>query len=113
MAAQVLANPQSQLSLQFNTEAISMKDPRPSLTVNMLGPFRASDADGNDRLPRVRKTRAVLAILTLAAPQPVARSQLIALLWSRRAPQQARGSLRQANSRTASGPWPVWLLTPG
>lgn len=106
MAAQVLANPQSQLSLQFNTEAISMKDPRPSLTVNMLGPFRASDADGNDRLPRVRKTRAVLAILTLAAPQPVARSQLIALLWSRRAPQQARGSLRQATHelRVALGP---------
>ncbi len=88
MAAQVLANPQSQLSLQFNNDIISTKDPCPSLPVNMLGPLRARDADGNDRLPRARKTRAVLAILTLAAPRPVARSQLIALLWSAARPSR-------------------------
>jgi DNA-binding SARP family transcriptional activator len=82
--------------MRFNNEAISINDRRASLTVSMLCPLRACEGDGNDRLPRVRKTRAVLAILTLAAPQPVARSQLIALLWSRRAPQQARGSLGQA-----------------
>jgi DNA-binding SARP family transcriptional activator len=54
------------------------------------------DATGDDRLPRVRKTRALLAILALVAPEPVTRAQLTALLWSRRQPPQARGSLRQA-----------------
>ncbi len=47
-------------------------------------------------LPRMRKTRAVFAILALRAPEPVSRVQLTALLWSRRDPQQARASLRQA-----------------
>jgi DNA-binding SARP family transcriptional activator len=58
--------------------------------------MRAEDAAGHPVLPRVRKTRAVLAILALAAPRPVLRTQIIALLWSRRDLQQARGSLRQA-----------------
>ncbi len=62
----------------------------------MLGPMQARDITGTDRLPRVRKTRAVLAILALAAPEPVLRSTLVDLLWSRRDPPQARGSLRQA-----------------
>ena len=70
--------------------------PFPSLQVNLLGPMAARDADGDDRLPRVRKTRALLAILAMAAPEPVTRAQLTALLWSRRQPPQARGSLRQA-----------------
>ncbi len=47
-------------------------------------------------LPRQRRTRAVLAILALAAPAPVRRDRLIALLWPRRGPEQARASLRQA-----------------
>ncbi|MGH7043596.1 MAG: hypothetical protein ACREFY_15915 [Acetobacteraceae bacterium] len=47
-------------------------------------------------LPRARKTRALLAVLAIHAPQPILRTQLIALLWSRREPEQARGSLRQA-----------------
>ena len=56
----------------------------------------AEDADGRSILPRARKTRAILAILTLAAPRPVLRQQLIGLLWSRRDREQARASLRQA-----------------
>jgi hypothetical protein len=107
MAAQVLANPQSQLSLQFNNDIISTKDPCPSLPVNMLGPLRASDADGNDRLPRARKTRAVLAILTLAAPRPVARSQLIALLWSAARPSR-RGV--PCARRLTNYAWPLTRL---
>jgi TolB-like protein len=58
--------------------------------------MQAKDAAGSSVLPRSRKTRAILAMLALAAPRPVLRSQLIALLWSRRDPQQARGSLRQS-----------------
>ena len=106
MVTQALTTPESQPSLRFYDEAVSISDPHPALMVNLLGPLKASDADGNDRLPRVRKTRAVLAVLALSAPRPIARSQLIALLWSRRAPPQARGSLRQAihELRAALGP---------
>ena len=58
--------------------------------------MQAHDAAGRPILPRVRKTRAILAMLGLAAPRPILRTQFIALLWSRRDLQQARGSLRQA-----------------
>src|SRR5262249_32793610 len=47
-------------------------------------------------LPRSRKTRAVLAVLALAAPRSVLRSRLIDLLWSRRAKEQGQASLRQS-----------------
>src|SRR6516162_7101811 len=55
----------------------------------------ARDADGKLLLPRARKTRAVLAVLAIAAPTPVLRERLTGLLWSRRNREQARASLRQ------------------
>lgn len=58
--------------------------------------MRVEDAAGRSLLPRSRKTRAVLAVLALAAPRPVLRSQLTSLLWSRRGKEQAFASLRQA-----------------
>jgi DNA-binding SARP family transcriptional activator/TolB-like protein len=58
--------------------------------------MRAVGASGRCVLPRSRKTRAVLAILALASPKPVLRSKLTGLLWSQRAKEQARGSLRQS-----------------
>src|SRR5580704_17343327 len=58
--------------------------------------MRAVGASGRSVLPRSRKTRAVLAILALASPKPVLRSKLTGLLWSQRAKEQARGSLRQS-----------------
>jgi DNA-binding SARP family transcriptional activator len=64
--------------------------------VSLLGPMRAVGASGHSVLPRSRKTRAVLAILALASPRPVLRSKLTGLLWSQRAKEQARGSLRQS-----------------
>ena len=53
-----------------------------------------------------------MAVLALAAPRPVLRAQLIALLWSRREPQQAKGSLRQAlhELQDALGPLAALLL---
>ena len=65
------------------------------LVLTLLGGMRARDCVGRDVLPRHRKTRAMLAVLALAAPDPVPRQSLAALLWGRRAPEQARGSLRQ------------------
>lgn len=58
--------------------------------------MQATDTAGRSVLPRVRKTRAILAILAMAAPRPVLRAQLITLLRSRREPQHAKASLRQA-----------------
>src|SRR5579883_1120325 len=66
------------------------------LRLTLLGQMQAEDASGRNVLPRSRKTRALLAVLALAAPKPVLRLRLIGLLWSQRAPQQARASLRQA-----------------
>lgn len=67
-----------------------------ALHVGLFGAMTARDRAGQIVLPKMRKTRAVLAILALRAPDSVLRGHLTALLWSRRDPQQARASLRQA-----------------
>jgi TolB-like protein/DNA-binding SARP family transcriptional activator len=53
---------------------------------------------GDDILPRLRKSRALLAYLCLAEGTRVSRSRLIGLLWDRSADTQARFSLRHALS---------------
>ena len=65
------------------------------LRVFLFGSMVVLDASGRSLLPRVRKTRAVLAMLALAAPQPLLRERITSLLWSRRDREQARASLRQ------------------
>ncbi len=65
------------------------------LRFTLLGRMDARDDAGNSLLPRARKTRAALAVLAMAAPAPVLRERLTALLWSRRNREQARASLRQ------------------
>ncbi len=74
--------------------------------------MRAADAAGRPVLPRARKARGLLAVLAMHAPLPVLRTQLIALLWSRREPEQARGSLRQAlhELQSALGPLAASLV---
>ena len=67
----------------------------PVLALHLFGPMRIAVA-GASVAPKTRKTRALLAVLAAQAPRPVLRTQLIALLWSTRAPDQARASLRQA-----------------
>lgn len=94
MAAPALWTPDEAFQHRITPEL--RQHAHPSLQVTLLGPMAVRDATGENRLPRVRKTRAILAILALAAPEPVTRLQLISLLWSRRQPPQARGSLRQA-----------------
>jgi len=106
MAGVVLAPPDIRPPPYRLDKAIRIVAPQPLLLVTMLGPLTACDGDGTDLLPRVLKTRALLAILALAAPQPVPRARIIALLWSRRDKPQGRGSLRQATHelRIALGP---------
>jgi DNA-binding SARP family transcriptional activator len=62
----------------------------------MLGRMDVRAVTGEPLLPRSRKTRGVLAVLALEAPNLVSRQRLADLLWSRRGEEQARGSLRQA-----------------
>ena len=74
--------------------------------------MRAVDASGNSVLPRGRKARAILAVLALAEAQPVLRTRLIGLLWSRRDKPQAHASLRQCvhELRSTLGPSTERLL---
>lgn len=66
------------------------------LRLRLFGQMQAEDATGRSVLPRSRKSRAVLAIVALAAPSPILRSRLAGLLWSQRGREQARASLRQS-----------------
>jgi DNA-binding SARP family transcriptional activator/TolB-like protein len=63
--------------------------------VKVLGGFRLTLPDGSDTTPKARKTRALLAFL-LVTRQPWTRERLANLLWSDRADEQAKASLRQA-----------------
>lgn len=67
-----------------------------NLRICLLGSMAVTDVHGRSLLPRVRKTRAVLAMLALVAPQPLLRERITSLLWSRRDRDQARASLRQS-----------------
>lgn len=68
----------------------------PRLRLKLIGPMDAWSVTSERVLPRVRKTRALLAVLAMAAPRPVQRQRLAGLLWSTRDREQARASLRQA-----------------
>ena len=68
----------------------------PGLRLRLIGQMRANVAGATLPLPKVRKTRAVLAILALSAGRPVLRDHVTGLLWSTREREQARASLRQA-----------------
>ena len=63
--------------------------------IRLIGPIGAWTAKGESVLPSGRKTRALLACITMAAPRPVLRSRLSELLWSRSPKDQAYASLRQ------------------
>ncbi|MEZ5669278.1 MAG: BTAD domain-containing putative transcriptional regulator [Alphaproteobacteria bacterium] len=66
------------------------------LALSLLGEFEIRDGAGQI-IPLVgRKNRALLAILALAPGASVSRARAARLLWSDRADEQARSSLRQA-----------------
>lgn len=68
----------------------------PGWRLQLLGGCRLLAPDGGERTPVGRKTRGLLAALALAGGAPVGRERLADLLWSERAAEQARGSLRQS-----------------
>ncbi len=79
-----------------------------------IGDFTLTDGEGRNVLPGMRKTRAVVARILLAAGQPVPRDALIALAWKDREVEQGRASLRQALYEARSltiGPHPLIHIT--
>ena len=67
-----------------------------SLSLKLLGEFALRDGSGAMLSLPTRKTRALLAYLTVNAGRPQPRERLMALLWSDRGERQARQSLNQA-----------------
>jgi tetratricopeptide (TPR) repeat protein len=65
------------------------------LKLRFYGPFRATDAAGNDVTPKSRKGKGVLAVLGTSEDMLRTRRWLQDILWSDRTPEQAGGSLRQ------------------
>src|ERR1700722_7089381 len=66
-------------------------------TLKIMGDVALVDmASGKNLLPRSRKARAVVPYLALAGSDPIKRELLAVILWSHRANEQARASLRQA-----------------
>jgi DNA-binding SARP family transcriptional activator len=62
----------------------------------LIGAFALLDAKGRDRLPTLRKTRALIARILLAKGEVLSRQALIDFAWRDREPEQGRASLRQA-----------------
>ncbi len=71
-------------------------DLRAPWTLRLLGGLGLLDAQGQPGAFSTRKSGLLLARLAMAGSEGMARSRLIALLWSDRQERQARGSLRQA-----------------
>src|SRR3978361_1358651 len=63
--------------------------------LRLIGRMEAWAIRSENILPKRRKARAMLAYVAMAFPRPVPRGRFAELLWSRRAQEQARSSLRQ------------------
>ena len=71
-----------------------MPDSTDILHIQLLGPLSVTDAQGNERTPKSKKSQALLAMLCTARNGRRSRAWLQANLWSDRSSSQAAGSLR-------------------
>ncbi len=96
-----IANPATRTAVRaasFDAGAPGPAAPTPDdvcIRLKLIGQMEAWTVTGENVLPAIRRARALLAILALAAPRPVTRAWLADLLWHGRPEEQARGSLRQ------------------
>ncbi len=105
---EVLSNPASQGDDAIRAEPADVAvQPGKLLRLKLIGPMEAWTVGSDSVLPLGRKTRALLAILALAAPRPLARVRLAELLWSRRPEEPARASLRQEIHRLVEALHPI------
>ena len=82
-------------------------------TISVRGAFLVVDADGQDRTPKKRKERGLLALLALSPQRRRSRAWIKDMLWSDRDPDQSAVSLRRAlcDLRACLGPAKVELLS--
>jgi tetratricopeptide (TPR) repeat protein len=66
------------------------------ITIRLHGPFAIRAADGRDLTPTGAKAQAIVALIASTSQLRRPRRWLQDQLWSKRAPKQASGSLRQA-----------------
>ncbi len=84
-----------------STTRLQTSSPQPSapgsvvVRLRLIGQMEAWTVRSDNVLPAGRKTRALLALIAMAAPRPVLRGRVAEQLWSRRPEEQARASLRQ------------------
>src|SRR5215475_14367111 len=64
----------------------------------LIGHMRVVGPDGEEIFLRNRKTRAILALLSLTEGKRIPRNRLVALLWDQAEDAQARMNLRHALS---------------
>lgn len=83
------------------------------LEVSIIGAVQVLDQDGQDRTPKSKKTRGLVALLMFSKDFRRARSWLQDKLWSDRGAEQGAASLRQALTelRRALGPHRDALIT--
>lgn len=80
-------------------QTLGRRQPEPlRARLYLFGLMRAVSAAGEDLLPPARKSRALLAYISMAGGERVPRSRLATLLWDRSGDAQARMSLRHALS---------------
>ena len=82
-------------SLSVRPDGTMLEESGARLRLGLFGQMSATLRGRPVPLPKVRKTRALLAILALAGGRPVLRERIASLLWSKREREQARASLRQ------------------
>ena len=105
---EVISHPGSDLEAPVHAGPADLAVPSDTLLrLKLIGPMEAWTVGSENVLPLGRKTRALLAMLALAAPRPVARARLAELLWSRRPEEPARASLRQEVHRLVEALHPI------
>ena len=67
--------------------------------IQLMGPFKIFLTDGQDATPSSARACAIIAMLATAENHEHSRKWLESILWSKRNPEQASGSLRQALTR--------------
>jgi TolB-like protein/DNA-binding SARP family transcriptional activator len=90
---------------QARTNTPRVRASAPKLTrIKLLGRMQVISRDGEDILPTVKKTRALLAYLCLSRDERISREMLAGLLWDRSGETLARDHLRHALAELNQSP---------
>jgi TolB-like protein/DNA-binding SARP family transcriptional activator len=93
---------------KFRRKTGTRSDPiaKREVRIHLLGSMRAIGPNGENILPRAKKTQAVLAYLILMQGEGLLRNRVAGMIWDRSGEAQARESLRHAlNELNRTGYW--------